>query len=108
MNSITNPTDREKAIKYNLLAPCISIVSSTFSKVSMVVFCSKLVGTSSTKLQRWIIFTILSAMIVLNAFIIIILIAFCKPVEKSWKPQIDGTCLPNSVMSVGGRFQSGK
>lgn len=74
----------------------------------MVVFCLKMVGQSSTELQRWIVFTTLAAMIVLNVFIITILIAFCQPVEKSWKPQIAGKCLPNGVMSIGGGFQAGR
>jgi hypothetical protein len=108
LQTISNLADREEAIKYNLIAPCLAIVSSTLSKVSMVVFCLQLLGRSATKLHRWFIFSVLAAMIVLNIFIVVILIAFCKPVEKAWRPQIEGTCLPGGVMSTGGRFQSGE
>ncbi|CAI6336899.1 unnamed protein product [Periconia digitata] len=43
MTALENPTDREQAVEYTLLAPCFSIFSSRFSKVSMLVFSLKLI-----------------------------------------------------------------
>lgn len=62
----------------------------------------------ATRIHRWFLFSVTAAMVILNIFIIVILIAFCDPVEKSWKPELPGKCLPIAVFGIGGRFQSGK
>ena len=47
-------------------------------------------------------------MIALNIFVIGVLLGQCTPMEKSWKPDVDGTCLPTGFLDYGGRVQSSK
>lgn len=47
-------------------------------------------------------------MIALNIFVIGVLLGQCTPMEKSWKPNVKGTCLAPGFLDYGGRVQASK
>jgi hypothetical protein len=49
LEAIKSPYDQKRALMYNYIAPSVSIVASTFGKVSMVLFLVRLIGHSAKK-----------------------------------------------------------
>lgn len=108
LEDIKDPRDREQALKYTYVAPSISIVASTFGKVSMVLFLIRLLGHSARKRHLWFLWSVTLIMILLNVFAIGILLGGCSPMRKAWIPTTPGTCINPDMFEYGGRVQSGK
>jgi hypothetical protein len=106
LTDIKNDAQREVALKYTYIAPAVSVVASTAGKISMVFFLIRLLGTSAQSVHHWFLLTITGIMVALNLFVIGILLGHCRPMEKSWKPLIPGSCIHNNVLDYGGRIQA--
>lgn len=104
---ITDPSDREKTLMLTFLAPAVSVVASTLGKISMVLFLVRLLGSSTKKVHLWLLYGVTAIMIGVNIFMIGILLGQCTPMEKSWKPHVDGTCVSLAVWDFGARTQAG-
>ena len=108
LEDITDPNERELALKFIYISPVPSILASTAGKISMVLFLLRLLGHSGKRRHRWSLFGVAAMMVALNIFTIGIIVGQCSFVEKSWKPWIPGRCLSASWLDIGGRIQAGR
>jgi hypothetical protein len=106
LEDITNPYDQERALMYTFVAPCVSIVASTFGKISTVLLLIRLLGHSAKRRHMWFLYSTVVVMIFLNLFAISLLLGGCRPMEKSWKPTLPGTCINTDWYKYVGRVQS--
>lgn len=106
LEDIKDPRDRERALMYTYIAPSISIVASTFGKISMVLFLIRLLGYSAEKRLLWFLSSVTGVMVGLNGFAIGILLGGCSPMRKAWVPNTLGTCINPAIIEYGGRVQS--
>ncbi|KAI1483794.1 hypothetical protein F4774DRAFT_425486 [Daldinia eschscholtzii] len=97
IDTITDPYYREEAIKYTVIAPTVSIVSSTLSKISILIFLTRLMGIAATRRHLICLWTLGAILFILNLLAIIIILRFCSPIEKQWKPQTEGRCMSPAV-----------
>lgn len=96
-DSIHNSGDLANAIKYTVIAPALSVVSSTFGKLSALTLLVRLMGMAA---QRWhlvVLWAICGIMVALNIFAVILIVGFCYPAAKQWDPSIDGWCMGSNV-----------
>lgn len=103
---ITDPYNREQALKYTYVSPPVAILASTAGKISMVFFLLRLLGHSAGRGYRWFLFSMTGIMISLNVYAIGTIVGQCTPVEKSWKPWVSGKCLSLGWLDIGGRIQA--
>ncbi|KAF9698050.1 hypothetical protein EKO04_004423 [Ascochyta lentis] len=106
LEDIHDPTAREQALMYTYVAPAVSIVASTFGKISMVLFLVRLLGHSAKKRHLSFLYSVTVIMIGLNVFAMSILLGGCSPMQKAWMPATPGTCINPAVFEYGGRVQS--
>jgi hypothetical protein len=106
LEDIQGSQDREQALMYTYLAPSISIVASTFGKVSMVLFLVRLLGQSAKQLHLWFLYSVTFVMIGLNIFAIGILLGGCSPMQRAWIPNLAGTSINSNMLEYGGRIQA--
>jgi hypothetical protein len=107
VESIQNSYDREQALMYTFVAPTASILASTSGKMSMVLFLVRVLGQSTRKVHLWLLYSVTVIMIGANIFTMGVLLGGCTPMEKSWKPEISGSCVAPVVFKYVGRIQSG-
>lgn len=96
-DSISDSGDLANAIKYTVIAPALSVVSTTFGKLSALTFLVRLMGMAA---QRWhlvVLWAICGIMVALNIFAVILIVGFCYPAAKQWDPSLDGWCMSLDV-----------
>ena len=108
LDDIKDTRDREQALMYTYVAPSISIVASTFGKISMVLFLVRLLGYSAKRRHIWFLYSVTVIMVGLNVFAIGVLLGGCSPMQKAWIPTTPGTCIAPDIFEYGGRVQSSK
>ena len=108
LEDITDPHDREQALMYTYIAPSISTVASTFSKVSIVLFLVRILGHSAKQRHLWFLYSVTSVMVGLNIFAIGILLGGCSPMQRAWIPSLPGTCINPDMFEYGGGIQASK
>lgn len=75
------------------ISAALTITASVWSKVS---FALSLLRISSSGCTEWIRRTIVGIIISLNTMLAIavaMILMSCRPIEKTWRPEIEGTCL---------------
>ncbi|KAI0114522.1 hypothetical protein GGR51DRAFT_449387 [Nemania sp. FL0031] len=103
---IKNPHDLSEAIKYTILAPTLSIISSTSSKISILIFLVRLTGMSAKRWHLYFLWGTCAILVVLNILAIVVIIRFCDPPQKQWQPWLPGTCLDPQIQQYIGFIQS--
>ena len=103
---IPNPEDRIKAFKYTVIAPNFSVVSTTTGKISIVIFLLRLLGPASTSFQRWFLYALTFVSICMNILAIVVIMGFCIPAEKIWRPETPGSCMSPTLQLVAGMAQA--
>ncbi|KAL4913953.1 hypothetical protein BDW62DRAFT_205105 [Aspergillus aurantiobrunneus] len=106
IDDITDPSDQINALKYTTIAPNFSVVSTTTGKISVVIFLLRLMGQSANIWQRWFLYVLTVVSIAWNIVAIIVIIGFCRPAEKIWKPDTEGSCFSLNVQLVGSTSQA--
>ncbi|KAI1646943.1 uncharacterized protein F4817DRAFT_316346 [Daldinia loculata] len=101
IDTITDPYHRQMAIKYTIIAPSFSIVSSTLSKISILIFLTRLIGVTATRLHLACIWTLGAILVIANFIAIVILLRFCIPIEKQWMPEVKGSCISPETHAAG-------
>ncbi|KAL7620315.1 hypothetical protein AAE478_009309 [Parahypoxylon ruwenzoriense] len=104
---ITDLHDRSEAIKYTIIAPVLSIISSSCSKISILIFLVRLMGMTAKKWQLYFLWGLCVILVGLNIFAIVLIVRFCDPPARQWDPDIDGTCIDPQVQLYGGAVQAG-
>jgi hypothetical protein len=106
LEDIKGSQDREQALMYTYVAPSISIVASTFGKISMVLFLVRILGHSARKRHLWLLYSVTFVMFGLNIFAIGILLGGCSPMQRAWISSLPGTCINPDMLKYGGRIQA--
>ncbi|KAF1924259.1 uncharacterized protein M421DRAFT_294531 [Didymella exigua CBS 183.55] len=104
---IRDPGDAALAAMCVLLASCFSIFSAFFTKSSIIIALMRIRGHTAHLSHNCIGYAPLVLMFVLSVLSCSITIFFCSPVEKLWRPQMEGTCLNPAWLNVGARLVSG-
>jgi len=97
LKEITSSKDREMTLMLTFLAPSVSVLASTLGKISMVLFLVRLLGSSVKKAHLWLLYGVTAVMIGVNVFMIGIFLGQCKPMEKSCRPNVPGSCVSHAV-----------
>jgi hypothetical protein len=103
---IGDPLDHEQALMLTYVAPTISILASTLGKLSMVLFLVRPLGQLARRIHLWLLYSVAAVMIGANIFTVGLLLGGCMPMEKSWRPEIAGSCVNPTVFDYVGRTQS--
>lgn len=96
-DSIADSSDLTNAVKYTLIAPVLSVVSSTFGKLSALLLLVRLMGTAAKRWHLVMLWTICAIMVASNIFTVILIIGFYYPAAKQWNQSIDGWCMSLEV-----------
>lgn len=95
----------ENAIKYTVIAPALSVVSTTFGKLSALTLLVRLMGIAAERWHLMVLWAICGIKVMLNIFAVILIVGFCYPAAKQWNPSIDGWCMSPDVQ-YGRSFSS--
>ncbi|KAI1654255.1 hypothetical protein F4813DRAFT_392759 [Daldinia decipiens] len=106
IENITDPYSRQMAIKYTILAPSFSLVSATLSKISILIFLTRLIGVAATRLHLACLWTLGGILVIANFIAIVVLLRFCIPIEKQWNPGVKGSCISPVLHSYSGIIPS--
>ena len=80
-----------------------------FAKMSVVLFLLRLLkGGSHIKLHKIILYSSSVLMIIANVFGVFIILGHCFPANKTWEPEVEGTCEGPALLDIGGRTVAGK
>lgn len=96
-DSIHDSDDLENAIKYTVIAPAFSVVSTTFGKLSALTLLVRLMGMAAERWHLVVLWAICGIMVMLNIFAVTLIVGFCHPAAKQWNPSIDGWCMSPDV-----------
>lgn len=82
LSDIPNAYQQLQAIKYTVIAPNFSVVSTTTGKMSVTIFLLRLMGQSASAPQRWFLYILMTVSIAWNVLAIVVIIGFCRPPER--------------------------
>ncbi|GAW12980.1 hypothetical protein ANO14919_023560 [Xylariales sp. No.14919] len=105
-DDIKNPSDLSEAIKYTIVSPAFSIVSSTSSKISILIFLVRLMGVTAKRWHLIFLWGLCAVLIILNVIAIVVIVRFCDPPHKQWQPWVPGTCIDPQIQRYIGIIQS--
>ncbi len=100
---------RSAVLRLGYIAAIFTNTAAVWSKVSFALFLLRISSSGCTEwIRRGIIGIIISLNVMLVVATIMILIG-CRPFEKTWKPEMEGTCFDDSVkvfwvMALAGQF----
>ncbi|KAI9371064.1 hypothetical protein BJX61DRAFT_548562 [Aspergillus egyptiacus] len=103
---ISDLNNRAQAIKYTVIAPCFSVVSTTTGKISVSIFLLRLIGPAATLFQRWFLYILNLVSIIWNTIAIVAIIGFCSPPKKIWIPDTPGSCFALEFQLIVGTSQA--
>jgi hypothetical protein len=83
LKDIKEPWDLEQALMYIYVALSISIVASTFGKVTVVLFLVRILGRSAEKRHFWFLYSVTFVMVGLDMFAIGVLVGGWFPMQKA-------------------------
>ncbi|KAF7518290.1 hypothetical protein PCG10_000530 [Penicillium crustosum] len=106
LGDIPNAYQQLQAIKYTVIAPNFSVVSTTTGKVSVTIFLLRLMGQSASAPRRWFLYIMMAVSIAWNVLAIVVIIGFCRPPERIWNPKVDGSCFSLNFQLVAGTSQA--
>lgn len=98
-------------LKYLELSPSLTILSVTFTRISICFFLLRIVAAGQrwkARTWKWGLYFIMILNVWAGVPIAIITACQCRPVRKLWNPILPGTCLASSVIIGIGDFYGGK
>ncbi|KUM61537.1 hypothetical protein ACN42_g5580 [Penicillium freii] len=106
LSDIPSAYQQVQAIKYTVIAPNFSVVSTTTGKMSVTIFLLRLMGQSASAPRRWFLYIMMAVSIAWNVLAIVVIIGFCRPPERIWNPKADGSCFSLNFQLVAGTSQA--
>ncbi|KAJ5163949.1 uncharacterized protein N7500_005779 [Penicillium coprophilum] len=106
LNDISNPDQQVQAIKYTVIAPNFSVISTTTGKISVTIFLLRLMGQSASAPRRWFLYILMVVSIAWNVLAIVAIIGFCRPSERIWNQKVEGSCFSLNFQLVAGISQA--
>ncbi|XXH05560.1 hypothetical protein Hte_011992 [Hypoxylon texense] len=96
-HDIEDPHNHSEAIKYTIIAPVMSIISSSSSKVSIFIFLIRLMGVTAKRWHLYFLWGLCVLMGLLNLYAIVLILRFCSPTAYQWDKSLDGTCIDPKI-----------
>lgn len=93
MDSIGDPSDVSKAIKYTVISQALLFSSTAFGKLSAVIFLVRLKGMAARRWHLVVIWAVCSIMLATNLLGIIFTAGYCYPAAKQWDGSLEGWCM---------------
>ncbi|KAI4860380.1 hypothetical protein F4820DRAFT_465718 [Hypoxylon rubiginosum] len=100
-HDIESPHLLSEAIKYTIIAPVLSLTSSTSSKVSIFIFLIRLMGVTAKRWHLCFLWGLCVLLGLLNLFAIVLILRFCSPTAYQWDKTLDGTCMNPNIQYYG-------
>lgn len=91
--TIDNPSDLSDAIKYTTIASTMSVVSTSFGKLSALIFLVRLMGIAAPRWHIVAAWAVCGILVAMNVWGFFITIGYCYPAAKQWNPAIEGWCM---------------
>ena len=97
---------QQLAIKYNYMTQIPSTFTSCFGKIAVALLLKHIMAPHrGRKLFLWFI---IISLLVINTVVNVVTLTFCKPLAFLWDHNIQGSCLPTSVLRDLGYLQGGE
>ncbi|KXG48491.1 uncharacterized protein PGRI_023610 [Penicillium griseofulvum] len=106
LNEISDASRQIQAIKYTVIAPNFSVISTTTGKISVTIFLLRLMGQSASAPRRWFLYILMVVSIAWNVLAIVAIIGFCRPAERIWNQNVDGSCFSLNFQLIAGISQA--
>ena len=68
----------------------------------------RLLGMAAKLIHKIILYSATLLMVGGNILAIVVLLAYCTPREKAWKPLTPGTCMDPALLDIAGRTVTGR
>jgi hypothetical protein len=107
IQDIKDPEDQARAAMYVLIAPLMSLTSAFFTKTSIVISFMRIMGRTVTGVHKLIAYILIILLLIGALLSCGVMIFFCWPVQKSWRPYLEGSCIDPRILDVVGRSVSG-
>jgi hypothetical protein len=91
--TVDNPSDLSQAIIYTIISSTLNLVSTSFGKLSAIIFLVRLMGIAAPRWQLSAVWAAGGMMVVLSILGFVITIGFCYPAAKQWDPTLEGWCM---------------
>ncbi|KAF2128496.1 hypothetical protein P153DRAFT_432134 [Dothidotthia symphoricarpi CBS 119687] len=104
--NIQDPEDQAQAVMYVMIGPLFSFVCAFLTKASIVIALLRIVGRTSIWAHRLIAWVSMILMFCASALACSCIIFFCRPMQKSWRPYVEGSCMSPTILDVAGRSVS--
>jgi len=92
-----DPEGLSEVLRLSYLAAVLTIIASVWSKVSFALFLLRISSSGCTEWTRRAILGIIISLNVMLAAVVTVIVISCRPMEKTWKPEIEGTCFDDNV-----------
>ena len=86
------PWQRQQQSKYNSIGQAFCIMSLSLCKTSLCITLLRIVQGSNRVFMKWLLYTILVLVNVVNIIIVVTLFEQCQPTSKVWNSAILGKC----------------
>ncbi|KAF2118234.1 hypothetical protein BDV96DRAFT_629809 [Lophiotrema nucula] len=106
IGDIPNSEDQAHAAMYVLIAPLFSLASAFFTKTSIIIAFMRIMGRTVTWVHKLIAYVPIVLLLLTSMLSCGVMIFFCWPVQKAWRPTLDGTCMDPKVLDIVGRSVS--
>lgn len=93
--------ERSTVLRLGYIAAVLTIAASVWSKVSFALFLLRISSSGCTEWTRRGILGIIVSLNLMFVTAISLILVSCRPVKKTWMPDIEGTCLNDNVKVVG-------
>ncbi|KAH6613064.1 hypothetical protein C7974DRAFT_476163 [Boeremia exigua] len=77
-----------------------------FTKTSIIIALMRIRGHTASVSQKCIAYVPLVILLIGSILSCSVMIFFCSPVQKSWRPQMEGTCLQPAILDFVGKSVS--
>ncbi|KAI1761230.1 hypothetical protein GGR53DRAFT_469520 [Hypoxylon sp. FL1150] len=98
--------DLSEAMKYTILAPVISIISSSSSKISIFIFLLRLMGMTAKRWHIYFLWGVCILMVVINIVAITLMCLSCDPTAPQDEKSLDVLCQNPTIQVYGGTIQA--
>jgi hypothetical protein len=96
-----------EATKYTLIPAGISFIASCAAKISILLFLVRLLGLAATLGHKVVLWVATMLLVAGNIFAVAVMLGFCNPVRKSWRPETPGKCMSPVMVDLGTRAVTG-
>jgi hypothetical protein len=107
VTDILTPEASSEAIKYTLIPAGISFIASCAAKISILLFLVRLLGLAATQGHKIVLWVATLLMVAGNLFAVVVVVGFCNPARKSWRPETPGKCMSPVMLDIGTRTVTG-